>query len=646
MAKYNTPAGARTAKPPVAKAPVGVIGTKKSGKPAKTFEGHDGFERKDKSALFLLAAGSLNNEDKFYESGKDSTTRLVDLVRKVAVKDPEWIAAFLRWLRSEGNIRTASVVGGVEAADALAKAGVPGGRQILASVLQRADEPGEAMAYWLATRGRKVLMPKPVKRGIADAAVRLYTEFSFLKYDSDRAAVRFGDVIEMVRPEPKKRLSVTKTISDLADERGIDLTLVEADLRRVASGIREKLGEDTYISLGTVEFVRKHLPLLTPGWRTRTVSKSLGMGEADLIEALRPTLVSRSWQEDLFRYAIEKRHNRGSRPSESLEMVRRQAEWFRNAQAVPLPIDGLLDTEHLRGAGLTWEDAMSALGSKVDKAKIWKAILPNLNYMALIRNLRNLDEAKVPDKDVAAAIARIQDPEQVVKSRQLPYRFYSAYKNAPSLRWGHALEVALGLSLQNIPTLGGRTLILIDTSGSMSSTMSEKSQMTYQEAAGLFGIALGMKGDGEADVYGWADSPFHFPMAKGASVLKNLERYAAMNGKTGHGTNLDAAISGTYVPGKYDRMVVISDMQVMAYRRGVLPTDIPCYFFNLGGYAPAAVQTTGKIYELGGLTDHTFKMITMLEAGDSGKWPWETSPEDELLEKMGRPETVVSTDLV
>jgi hypothetical protein len=176
--------------------------------------------------------------------------------------------------------------------------------------------------------------------------------------------------------------------------------------------------------------------------------------------------------------------------------------------------------------------------------------------------------------------------------------------------------------------------------------MSGKSQMTYQEAAGLFGIALGMKGEGEADVYGWADSPFHFPMAKGASVLKNLERYAAMNGETGHGTNLDAAISGTYVPGKYDRMVVISDMQVMAYRRGVLPVDIPCYFFNLGGYAPAAVQTTGQIYELGGLTDHTFKMITMLEAGSSGKWPWETFPEDELLEKMGRPETVVSTDLV
>jgi hypothetical protein len=202
------------------------------------------------------------------------------------------------------------------------------------------------------------------------------------------------------------------------------------------------------------------------------------------------------------------------------------------------------------------------------------------------------------------------------------------------------LEVALGLSLQNIPTLGGRTLILIDTSGSMSSALSGKSQMTYQEVAGLFGIALGMKG--EADVYGWADRPFHFPMTKGASVLKNLQRYAAMNGKAGHGTDLTAAIKGTYEPGKYDRMVVISDMQVRAYGSKLIPTDIPCYFFNLAGYAPAAVETKGQVYELGGLTDHTFRMITMLEAGRDGQWPWEKSSDKALLKKMGRPEEIVN----
>jgi hypothetical protein len=40
-------------------------------------------------------------------------------------------------------------------------ADVAGARQIVDSVLQRGDEPGEALAYWTATYGRAV--PKPVK---------------------------------------------------------------------------------------------------------------------------------------------------------------------------------------------------------------------------------------------------------------------------------------------------------------------------------------------------------------------------------------------------------------------------------------------------------------------------------------------------
>lgn len=525
MVKYNSKSASASVKP--AK---GVIGTKKSGAQATTFEGHQGFERKDRSALFLLAAGSLGGEGSFYESADERTMRYVELVRRVATKDMMWLARFLEWLRTEGNIRTAAVVGAVEAADALVKAGIPGGRQIIDSVLQRADEPGEAMAYWLATRGRKTLMPKAIKRGIADGAERLYTEFSFLKYDSERAAVRFGDVIEMTRPDPH------------------------------------------------------------------------GFG---------------AWKSDLFRYAIEKRHGRDTQPGEFLTMVRAQRELRRRFQDDP---SVLLDQDALKAAGMTWEDVLSLAGTKLNKADIWKSVLPTLGYMALIRNLRNLDEAKVSDKDVAEVVARIQDPEQVARSRQLPYRFYSAYKSAPSLRWGHALDVALNESLKNIPTLGGRSLILIDTSGSMSGRVSLRSEMMYQEVAGLFGIALGLKG--EADVWAWASSAYKFDL-EGPSVLRNLERYMRQNGRVGVGTNLSAAIRSSYVPGKYDRMVVISDMQVMPYGDGLIPTDIPCYFFNLAGYAPAAVQTRGQVYELGGLTDHTFKMITMLESGANAKWPWE-----------------------
>jgi hypothetical protein len=109
----------------------------------------------------------------------------------VAVADPEWFTRFVRWLRSGAIIRSAAVVAALEGARAQVAAGIPGSRSIVDSALQRADEPGEALAYWLGRHGRS--LPKPVKRGIADAAVRLYQERSLLKYDADGRPVRFGD---------------------------------------------------------------------------------------------------------------------------------------------------------------------------------------------------------------------------------------------------------------------------------------------------------------------------------------------------------------------------------------------------------------------------------------------------------------------
>ena len=56
MAKYNQKVTASPVPVKAAKPVRNVIGTKKNGARATTFEGHEGYQRKDKSALFLLAA--------------------------------------------------------------------------------------------------------------------------------------------------------------------------------------------------------------------------------------------------------------------------------------------------------------------------------------------------------------------------------------------------------------------------------------------------------------------------------------------------------------------------------------------------------------------------------------------------------------
>ncbi len=166
----------------------------------RTHEGGAGYAHDSRSALFLLAVANFVGEDTFYETAAERDRRYATLVRRVAVDDPQWTARFLRWLRTGANMRSASLAGALEAAAAMRDAGVPGGRAIVASVLQRADEPGEALAYWTATYGRAV--PKPVKRGVADAVARLYTERSMLKYDTASRGFRFGDVIDLTHPSP------------------------------------------------------------------------------------------------------------------------------------------------------------------------------------------------------------------------------------------------------------------------------------------------------------------------------------------------------------------------------------------------------------------------------------------------------------
>lgn len=174
---------------------------KSTGEHTTTYEGATGFLRDTKSELFLLAVSNFVDQGTFYEKGGQRDDRYTQLIRQVAVIDPDWCTGFLRWLRSDANMRTASLVGAAEFAKARLEAGVVGhSRQAIDSVLQRADEPGEFLGYWTSKYGRK--LPKPVKRGVADAVQRLYTERSLLKYDTATKGYRFGDVLNLVHPSP------------------------------------------------------------------------------------------------------------------------------------------------------------------------------------------------------------------------------------------------------------------------------------------------------------------------------------------------------------------------------------------------------------------------------------------------------------
>ncbi|PQP23786.1 TROVE domain-containing protein [Rhodococcus opacus] len=489
----------------------------------RTFEGGSGYVRDAKSELFLLAVTNMVGEHTFYESAPDRDGRFVQLVHEVTLSDPKWTARLIGWLRRDAHLRSASVVAAAEFVRARLGAGLHGGnRAVISSALERADEPGEILAYWIARHGRSI--PKPVKRGVADAAVRLYSERSLLKWDSDSRDVRFGDVLELTHASP-----------------------------------------------------------------------------------------SATWQGELFRHAIDRRQGRENTIPTGLRMLTERA-----ALAALPPEDRrtvLRTPERLSAAGMTWESLAGWLQGPMDAAA-WQAVIPSMGYMALLRNLRNFDEAGIPDHVAEQVATRIADPGEVAKSRQLPMRFLAAYRNAPSLRWGHALERALGASLSAVPSLPGRTLVLVDRSGSMFySRVSARSELTRADAAAVFGTVLAARAERANLVEFGSDS--RFVPFKHQPVLRVVDSFGDLGG-----TDTASAVRKHYRD--HDRVVIVTDEQAAwGDPTRHVPADVPVYTWNVAGYRHGHGPTgSANRHTFGGLSDAGFSMIPLLEGTRDGEWPF------------------------
>jgi hypothetical protein len=535
MSKFNT----ATVKPNV----TSPVKTSKQATGA-TYNGAPGFARDAKGELFLLAVSNMVGENTFYERAGARDQRFEDLVRQVAIEDPDWLSRMIPWLRAEANMRSASLVMAAEMVkariDAKAEDSTPNlgtefevrgfNRRAIDAACQRPDEPAELLAYWISKHGKA--LPKPVKRGLADAAARLYSERSLLKYDSKGDAVRMADVIELTHPSP----DVDKRI----------------------------------------------------------------------------------WQGDLFRHAIDRRHNRESDLSPRLKVVAARKELTSLDQAGK---DALLASEDgaekLREAGMTWEATAGWKQGKMD-ANAWEKQIPSMGYMATIRNLRNFDDAKISEEACNQVALKIANADEVRKSRQFPFRFLAAYKNA-GLRWAWPLEQALNMSLENVPELKGRTLILVDRSGSMFYSTSEKTEMTFADSAALFGSALALRAE-KATLVQYGTSWQEVKFTKGDSILRMIDRFGPMGG-----TDTQGAVSANYKA--HDRVIVLTDEQANYHGSydvfAAVPKTVPCYTWNLAGYrmghAPSGAENR---HTFGGLSDQAFRLIPLLEAGRNGDWPF------------------------
>lgn len=158
--------------------------------------------------LFLLIARALADEH-----ARMPTDRYARLVHALA--GDAWLDRLTGWMARYPALRTLRLAAVAEAAHARGS----GTRRMIDQALHRADEPGELLMYWLVRYGRAI--PQPVKRGVADAAVRLYDELALATYDSPGAAMRFADVLALTHPAPRGPVQAAVFRHAIARRRGL-----------------------------------------------------------------------------------------------------------------------------------------------------------------------------------------------------------------------------------------------------------------------------------------------------------------------------------------------------------------------------------------------------------------------------------------
>lgn len=222
---------------------------------------------------------------------------------------------------------------------------------------------------------------------------------------------------------------------------------------------------------------------------------------------------------------------------------------------------------------------------------------------------------------IATINERLSDVEEAAKSRTMPVAFYAAYKNAP-LAFAAALQDAANASLENVPALKGRTLVLLDRSYSMSAPLSAKSSLSCQDTANVFASALALRGENVRVVA--FDNHMEDVNINSADLLRVVDQMPTPRG----GTYTPEAIRWSHEGGRqYDRIVILTDEQYTGdsvdKALDTYAPGVPVFTWNLAGYRTAQMEAREGRWTFGGLSDKGFQMIPLLERGIGQSWPWE-----------------------
>ncbi len=241
----------------------------------------------------------------------------------------------------------------------------------------------------------------------------------------------------------------------------------------------------------------------------------------------------------------------------------------------------------------TWEVALS---SGANKREAWERLLreQKLGALALLRNLRNMRESGVDESLVLSALGEMS------AGRVLPFRFLAAARYAP--QWEEVLEQAMLKSVAASEKLRGKTIVLVDVSGSMTAPLARRSEMQRTDAA--YGLAVLLREIAEkVAVYSFSDNLVQVAARRGFALRDAIDASQRHNG-----TYLGKAVEELDRKEKYDRLIAITDEQ--AHDRVPSPAG-KGYLINVASFKNGVGY--GKWTHIDGWSESVIEYVRALE---------------------------------
>jgi hypothetical protein len=242
----------------------------------------------------------------------------------------------------------------------------------------------------------------------------------------------------------------------------------------------------------------------------------------------------------------------------------------------------------------TWETKLSA---GADKCETFTRLMSDkkLGALAFLRNLRNMRDSGV-NTDLIRSYAGSVDVSKI-----LPFRYIAAARIVPEFE--DMLESMMFRSLETHDKLPGKTVLVIDVSGSMFGTkISQKSDLDRFDAAAALAM-LCREVCEQVEIYSFSGEAVRVAPRRGFAL-----REAISSSQLHGGTLLGNAMRTINANGSYDRCIVFTDEQ--SYDRPDAPHG-KGYVVNVASYENGVNHSAWT--EVNGFSEAVIDYIQALE---------------------------------